>query len=158
MPNIDCRGPNNQISWKSSTNILKYDNKNTIKLLIDTVAISKECVINNQLTVENGLPWIMIFGHQWGDWTMLFTNDLDMCENHWRITCWVNKTRYYIRCFILHTLYALNRQENDKNTYGSPILPLFSGTPNSNWVLWFRSHGRDALARWRQPSKVFVKA
>ena len=40
------------------------------------------------------LPWITIFGHEWGDLPMIFTSDEVTTENHSQIASRVTKNRY----------------------------------------------------------------
>ena len=95
---------------KNVDKLLKYDNNNTTKLLIDNVSIKKECVIINRLTVDNGLPWITIFGQPWGDWTMLSTNHLEMWKSLTNGLSEQNSLKYVILYFTHYCMFWTDKK------------------------------------------------
>ena len=76
-----------------------------------------------------GLQWIAIFGQEWDDSLMIFTNDAVMSVNHWGIAPLMTKKMLFM---VIHTLsqlymlfYALNQYKIDEHKYWSLILPLW---------------------------------
>ena len=54
------------------------------------------------------LPWITIFGHEWGDLPMIFTSDEVTSENHWQITSRVTKKSLLtVTNVLFHFLHAI---------------------------------------------------
>ena len=56
------------------------------------------------------LPWITIFGHEWGDLPMIFTSDEVTSENYWQIESRVTQKSLFtvtkVLFYFLHTIYV----------------------------------------------------
>ena len=76
--------------------------------------------------IMHELPWIMIYGHEWGDLPMIFMSDEVTSENHWQIASGVIKKNNYSRCIISFlTCYFMSWTYNSaKNNHQSLISPL----------------------------------
>ena len=51
--------------------------------------------------IMHKLPWIMIFGHKWGDLPMIFIIDKVTSENYWQITSMVTKKLLFMLMDVL---------------------------------------------------------
>ena len=57
------------------------------------------------------LPWITIFGHEWGDLQMIFTSDEVTSENYGQITSRVTKNSLFtvtnVLFYFLHAIWCI---------------------------------------------------
>ena len=54
------------------------------------------------------LPWITIFGHEWGDLPIIFTSDEVTSENHWQIASRVTKKSLFtVTNVLFYFLHAI---------------------------------------------------
>ena len=54
------------------------------------------------------LPWITIFGHEWGDLPIIFTSDEVTSENQWQIASQVTpKLLFTVKNVLFHFLHAI---------------------------------------------------
>ena len=85
------------------------------------------------------LPWIMIFGHEWGDLPMIFKSDEVTSENHWQIASWVTKIIIHSdECIIIFLIcYFMSWTHNStKNIHRLLILPLSPMITRLIWTIW----------------------
>ena len=91
-----------------------------------------------------GLPWITIFGHEWGDSGTILMSDTVTSENCWRIRpewpkhCYSRQPIYLI--YFLCAFLVLKHRKIDENTHGSIAPPLFFTIGLSVVVLWLHAN------------------
>ena len=95
-----------------------------------------------------GLPWITILCHEWGDTSLIFTNDAVTSENHWRIASWITPRLFVMVSCTSYHYFILWTQKPDENNNQLLVSPFISRTNFSNTV-WWRQHRIPSINLWR---------
>ena len=111
------------------------------------------------------LPWITIFGHEWGDLPMIFMSDEVTSENHWQITSRVTKkiVIHGNECIILFlTCYFMSWTQDSAASITIAYFAIVAKDGLFYLALW-RHHNwsvtsgkREALALWHHIRRLFL--
>ena len=110
--------------------------------------------------IMHELPWITIFGHEWGDLTMILTSDPVTSENHWQITSPVTKrsllTATNVLFYFFHAILCPEHTILLKTIINRSFLHCHQG-----WCFWHHSPSvmlreSEVLALWRHIRWLFL--